>query len=115
MNGITLTTQQVADLQAYLATLSSGAGGSGGGGGGSGTGSTSAGQTLFSQSCAGCHSAASLAPFASSITTDLGTVASAMNGITLTTQQVADLQAYLATLASGGGGSGDSDGDDDGD
>ncbi len=61
------------------------------------TGDAAAGQTLFSQECSGCHTAAALAPARSRITNDLGTINAAMNGITLTDQQVADLQAYLAT------------------
>ena len=83
---------------------SSGQGGGDGGGSGGGSGSASAGQTLFSQMCAGCHSAASVAGDANHIITNMGSVDSAMNGIMLTAQQVTDLKAYLATLSSGSGG-----------
>ena len=66
-----------------------------------GGGSVSAGQALYAQSCTGCHpSPSALAPAASLITTNLGSLNPAMNSITLTDQQVADLQAYLASLTS---------------
>jgi mono/diheme cytochrome c family protein len=108
MNGLTLTTQEVADLQAYLASLSSGGSNNSGGTGGTGA---PAGQTLYGQSCIGCHpSAAAIAGFANLITTDMGTVSPAMTGLTLTAQQIADLQAYLASLPSGGTGGGTSSG-----
>lgn len=56
-----------------------------------------AGQTKFNSICINCHIAAFLAPNADRITNDMGTVNSRMSGITLTDQEVSDLQAYLAT------------------
>ncbi len=85
MDGLTLTDQQVADLQAYLATVTVV------------TGDAAAGETLFDDECSACHTAAGLAPSASAIVNDLGTLNAAMSGLTLTDQQIADLQAYLAT------------------
>ncbi|HVP10501.1 MAG TPA: hypothetical protein VMV94_04845 [Phycisphaerae bacterium] len=99
-------------------TVSVAVGGQGGGSGGGG-GSSSAGQTLFTQMCARCHSAASIAGSADRITTNMGSVDSAMRGITLTAQQVADLKAYLASFSSvnsvvAGGHGEDDSGDDEG-
>lgn len=61
------------------------------------TGDAAAGQTLFNAECVSCHTAAALAPVAGNIVNDLGTINPAMSGITLTDQQIADLQAFLAT------------------
>jgi mono/diheme cytochrome c family protein len=61
------------------------------------TGDVTAGQAEFTELCAGCHSAASLAGVANRIVNDLETVSAAMNGIVLTDQEVADLKAFLAT------------------
>jgi mono/diheme cytochrome c family protein len=55
------------------------------------------GQAEFAQLCGRCHTPASVAPARGRITTNMGTVSGAMSGITLTAQQIADLQAYLAT------------------
>jgi len=62
-----------------------------------GSGNVTAGETKFNASCATCHSAASLRGTASLVTNDLGTLAPQMAGITLTDQEVADIQAFLAT------------------
>jgi mono/diheme cytochrome c family protein len=60
------------------------------------TGDPTVGLTLFETECIGCHpTSAGLNPNA--VTNNLGTVNPAMIGITLTDQQVADVQAYLAT------------------
>lgn len=56
-----------------------------------------AGQTTFNAECAGCHVASLLAPDASRITNDMGTVNSSMSDIMLTNEEVMNLQAYLAT------------------
>ncbi len=61
------------------------------------TGDAAAGQTLFAAECVRCHSAASVAGGAALVTTNLGSINPAMNGITLTTQQVADVKAFLET------------------
>jgi PKD repeat protein len=62
-------------------------------------GSAAEGQTLFNQQCIGCHpSAVALKPNADQITNNMGSINPAMNAITLTDQQVADLQAYLNSL-----------------
>jgi mono/diheme cytochrome c family protein len=61
-------------------------------------GDSTAGQQDYSQLCTGCHTAASVRGNASRVTNNMGTVDSAMNGITLTDQQVADIQAYLRSL-----------------
>ncbi len=62
-------------------------------------GDAAAGQALFTQTCIGCHpSPAALKPAANQITNNMGSINPAMNGITLTDQQVADLQAYLNSL-----------------
>lgn len=60
-------------------------------------GDAAAGQTLFNDSCARCHSATSLARSADRITNNLGDLGYSMRNITLTDQQVIELQAYLAT------------------
>ena len=58
-----------------------------------------AGAALYTLQCLVCHpSAADLKPAASEITNDMGSINAAMSGITLTDQQVADLQAYLNSL-----------------
>ncbi len=63
-----------------------------------GMGSAANGETLFNAQCVGCHSAAAVKPGAGLIsTTGLGLINAAMTGITLTNQQVLDLQAFLAT------------------
>jgi hypothetical protein len=61
-------------------------------------GNATAGATDFTNLCSGCHTAAALKPFAGNIISNLGTLNPAMNGITLTAQQIADIQAYLATV-----------------
>jgi mono/diheme cytochrome c family protein len=61
-------------------------------------GDPAAGETKVNQSCAGCHTARSLQGSEDRIGTNLGLVSPAMIGITLTDQQVADLQAYIFTL-----------------
>ncbi len=61
------------------------------------TGSATAGQAEFSQTCAACHTASALVGFQNRITNNMGTISPAMAGITLTDQQVADLQAFIAT------------------
>ncbi len=62
-------------------------------------GSSDAGQAKFTSACAGCHTDASVPAAArDQITNDMGTVNSAMSGITLTDQEVADLKIYLGSL-----------------
>jgi mono/diheme cytochrome c family protein len=61
------------------------------------TGDAAAGQTLFAQDCARCHSAASVAGGAALVTNNMGGINAAMNGITLTDQQVTEIKAFLAT------------------
>ncbi len=61
------------------------------------TGDVEAGATLFAARCASCHSAAAVAPGRALVTTDLGTIAAAMQGIFLTDQEVADTKAFLDT------------------
>ena len=61
------------------------------------TGDAAAGQALFTQRCSGCHSAAELAPVRFLIVSNLGTLNSAMSGITLTTEEIANIRAFLAT------------------
>lgn len=63
------------------------------------TGNSANGQTLFNADCVGCHSAASVAPGADLVVpnANLGTINSEMNGIILTDQEAADIQAFLAT------------------
>ncbi|MCB9857420.1 MAG: cytochrome c [Phycisphaerales bacterium] len=56
-----------------------------------------AGETTFANDCARCHSASSLKGSAGQIINDLGSLDSAMNGITLTDEEVTNLKAYLAT------------------
>ncbi len=61
------------------------------------TGNAADGQAKFNSTCAGCHTASTLAGVRDMITNNMGTINAAMSGITLTNQQVADLQAFLAT------------------
>jgi mono/diheme cytochrome c family protein len=61
------------------------------------TGDAAAGQTLFAQDCARCHSAASVAGGAALVTNNLGSINAGMNGITLTDQQVTEIKAFLET------------------
>lgn len=56
-----------------------------------------AGQTTFANDCANCHTASSLKSASGKITNNLGSLSSAMNGITLTDTEVSNLMAYLAT------------------
>jgi mono/diheme cytochrome c family protein len=60
-------------------------------------GDAAAGETKFNSTCSGCHTAAAIAPDRNLIRANMGTLNSAMSGITLTNQEVADLKAYLAT------------------
>jgi mono/diheme cytochrome c family protein len=60
-------------------------------------GNVANGQTLFSQQCFTCHTVAFLKAQADDIISNLGSLNAAMSGLTLTTQQIADLQAFLAT------------------
>lgn len=60
-------------------------------------GNATAGATDFTQLCVACHTAAAIKPFSGLITNNMGSLNAAMNGINLTNQQIADLQAYLAT------------------
>lgn len=60
-------------------------------------GDPAAGQTTFAALCSTCHAANSLRGRESLIVNNMGTVSSAMAGITLTDQQIADLQAFIAT------------------
>lgn len=62
-----------------------------------GDGDATAGQTKFNASCASCHSAASLRGTSFLVVNNLGTLTSAMAGITLADQEVADVKAYLLT------------------
>ncbi len=61
-------------------------------------GAAAAGETLFNSRCIGCHvaGAASIVEDRARITNDMGTVNAAMTGVTLTDQEVADLQALAA-------------------
>lgn len=61
------------------------------------TGDATAGQAKFADTCARCHDAASVAGAASLVTTNMGTVNAAMNGVVLTDAEVADVKAFLAT------------------
>ncbi len=61
------------------------------------TGDPVAGEAIFNAKCVGCHTTAtSLAGHQNLIVTNMGTVNSAMAGITLTAQEVADLKAFIA-------------------
>ncbi len=63
------------------------------------TGNAANGQAIFSAKCVGCHpSPSALKSAAGRITNTMGTINAAMNGITLTDQEVLDLQAYLNSL-----------------
>lgn len=57
-------------------------------------GDAAAGQTLFADKCQKCHLAASLKGNESRIVNNLG---AAMDNIMLTDQEIADLDAFLAT------------------
>jgi len=57
------------------------------------TGDAVAGQVLFTNECAKCHRAAPLKGNESRIVNNLGR---AMDNLTLTDQQIADLDAFLA-------------------
>jgi mono/diheme cytochrome c family protein len=59
-------------------------------------GDATAGATEFNQVCTACHTVAQIQPAASRITNNMAGVSFFMTGITLTDQQVADLQAFLA-------------------
>jgi mono/diheme cytochrome c family protein len=62
------------------------------------TGNAAAGQTLYIQSCQMCHGPGSfLHNRGNRIVTNLGSISPAMSFITLTAQQVLDLQAFAAT------------------
>jgi mono/diheme cytochrome c family protein len=61
------------------------------------TGTAAAGESTFMDRCAACHSAAGLRSVSGRITNNMGNVAGAMRGITLSDQEVADLRAFLAT------------------
>lgn len=56
------------------------------------------GRQKFDASCSACHPASYVATYREHIVTDLGTLGSSMQGITLTEQEVADLMEYLAGL-----------------
>jgi len=59
------------------------------------TGSPTAGQAKYDAACASCHSAGSLAGKGDLLVNNLGAINPLMNGITLTDQEIADLQAFL--------------------
>ncbi|MFO0837785.1 MAG: cytochrome c [Phycisphaerae bacterium] len=61
------------------------------------TGNAAAGQAIFAQRCASCHSARGLSGREGRITNNMGSVLSAMRGITLTDQEVVELQAFIAS------------------
>jgi len=89
MTGIALTPDQFADIAAYLGTLSP-------------TGNAANGQTYFTATCSGCHTATALAQkTAANIQTALSAV-SAMSGLSPTQQQILDLAAYFAAVSPGG-------------
>jgi mono/diheme cytochrome c family protein len=56
-----------------------------------------AGQAKFNQSCATCHSAASLRGASRFVVNDMGTVTAAMTGVILTDEEVANIKAFLLT------------------
>ncbi len=56
-----------------------------------------AGQADFLEMCVSCHDPASVAAARGLVRENMGTINPAMNGITLTASEVADIQAYLAT------------------
>jgi mono/diheme cytochrome c family protein len=60
-------------------------------------GNAQTGATEFATVCANCHTPAQIKPFSFLIRTNMSTLNAAMTGITLTDQQIADLQAFLAT------------------
>ena len=70
------------------------------------TGEATAGQTVYTQRCASCHSlgsfdssgsAGNLRGRSSQVVTNLGSISFSMTGITLTSQEVADLKAFIQT------------------
>jgi hypothetical protein len=62
------------------------------------TGNAATGQTIWSQRCAFCHGAGTyMHNRGSLLVTDLGTLSPVMSGMTLTSQEVLDLQAFAAT------------------
>ncbi len=70
----------------------------GGGGGGTGTGGdVAAGQAKFNSTCAGCHNAANLKGAVNLIQNNMGNVNPAMSGITLSNQDVLNLQAFISS------------------
>jgi len=89
MTGITLTSQEIADLMAFLDGIK-------------------AGQDLYDAECSFCHAASpydSSAEFASDLrhdgnllVADLGPLDPTMTGITLTDQEIIDLGAFLDSL-----------------
>ncbi|MCA9254855.1 MAG: hypothetical protein KDA33_04425 [Phycisphaerales bacterium] len=56
-----------------------------------------AGATVFANECARCHSARSVSGFAGQLPNDFGALDSRMNGITLSDEELSNLNAYLAT------------------
>ena len=69
------------------------------------TGTYDAGLTKYMASCSGCHSAgtvdsggSNLAGKGSKLVSNLGTLSGAMSGITLTAQEILDLQVFLSTV-----------------
>ncbi|HPF38168.1 MAG TPA: hypothetical protein P5081_00855 [Phycisphaerae bacterium] len=56
-----------------------------------------AGETVFADQCARCHSARSVSGFAGQLPNNLGALDSRMNGITLSDEELSNLNAYLAT------------------
>jgi mono/diheme cytochrome c family protein len=60
-------------------------------------GDATAGAAKFAATCSSCHTAASLRGVSSLVTNNMGSLAPAMAGITLTDQEVADVRAFLLT------------------
>jgi cytochrome c2 len=69
------------------------------------TGNAAAGQAKYDQACASCHKAGAhdpTGPFVdlkgrqNNVVANLGSINSAMSGITLTAQEVLDMKAFLA-------------------
>jgi mono/diheme cytochrome c family protein len=70
-------------------------------------GTFAAGQTKYVAACAVCHSAGSFDPSGpfqnlagkgNLLVSNLGTISSGMNGVTLTGQEILDLKAFLAAV-----------------